>query len=41
VLDWNKTAIRFYQTAGARLMDEWTICRMEGAALKTFADREA
>jgi GNAT superfamily N-acetyltransferase len=41
VLDWNKTAIRFYQTAGARLMSEWTICRMEGDALKTFADREA
>ncbi len=38
VLDWNETAIAFYQSAGARLMREWTMCRLEGAALDAFAN---
>ena len=33
VLDWNAPAIGFYQTLGARLMDEWTGMRIDGAAL--------
>lgn len=37
VLDWNTPAIGFYQRLGARLMDEWTICRVDGAALSTLA----
>lgn len=33
VLDWNEPAIGFYQKLGARLMDEWTVMRVDGAAL--------
>jgi len=28
VLDWNKSAIEFYQSLGAVAMDEWTVFRM-------------
>jgi len=34
VLDWNAPAIGFYQALGARLMDEWTVMRVDGAALE-------
>ncbi|MBI3435262.1 MAG: GNAT family N-acetyltransferase [Proteobacteria bacterium] len=37
VLDWNKPAIGFYRALGAELMDEWTICRVSGAALQRLA----
>jgi GNAT superfamily N-acetyltransferase len=40
VLNWNENAIRFYQSAGAQLKSEWTICRMDGGALAKFC-REA
>ena len=33
VLDWNTPSIGFYQGLGARLMDEWTGMRLDGAAL--------
>jgi GNAT superfamily N-acetyltransferase len=33
VLDWNAPAIGFYTTLGARPMDQWTIMRVDGAAL--------
>lgn len=34
VLDWNAPAIGFYRKLGARLMDEWTVMRVDGAALQ-------
>jgi GNAT superfamily N-acetyltransferase len=37
VLDWNEPAIRFYQSIGARPMDEWTVYRLTGDALGRFA----
>lgn len=37
VLDWNQPAIDFYRTMGAVGMDEWTIQRVEGAALARLA----
>jgi GNAT superfamily N-acetyltransferase len=37
VLDWNENAIRFYEAAGARVMEEWRICRLVGKALSAFA----
>ena len=37
VLDWNEPAIGFYRRLGARLMDDWTICRVEGEALEHLA----
>ena len=33
VLDWNEPAIGFYRTLGARMMDEWTVMRLDGADL--------
>ncbi len=37
VLDWNESAITFYQQIGAVLMDEWTGCRVSGDALAQLA----
>ena len=37
VLDWNAPAIGFYQKLGARLMDEWTVMRVDGDALASLA----
>jgi GNAT superfamily N-acetyltransferase len=34
VLDWNQRAIDFYKSLGAVPMDEWTIYRVTGEALK-------
>ena len=32
VLDWNEPAIGFYKNLGARLMDDWTVMRVDGDA---------
>ena len=37
VLDWNKPAIHFYISQGAQMMDEWTVCRVDGDALHSLA----
>ena len=37
VLDWNAPAIGFYESLGARMMDEWTVMRVDGAALPALA----
>jgi GNAT superfamily N-acetyltransferase len=37
VLDWNTPAIAFYESLGARAVDEWTIFRMTGEALRKLA----
>jgi GNAT superfamily N-acetyltransferase len=37
VLDWNAPSIAFYKSLGAELMDEWTVCRVNGAALTALA----
>jgi GNAT superfamily N-acetyltransferase len=33
VLDWNEPSIAFYRSLGAVAMDEWTVFRLDGAAL--------
>lgn len=38
VLDWNTPAIDFYKAAGAVAQDEWTVYRLQGDALRRFAD---
>jgi GNAT superfamily N-acetyltransferase len=40
VLDWNTPSIEFYQSLGTVLMDEWTVCRVDGAALLALARGE-
>jgi GNAT superfamily N-acetyltransferase len=37
VLDWNAPSIAFYESLGAKAMDEWTIYRLDGAALAQMA----
>lgn len=37
VLDWNEPALRFYRALGARPMAEWTVQRLDGAALAAMA----
>jgi GNAT superfamily N-acetyltransferase len=41
VLDWNEDAIGFYRAVGARLMTEWTTCRLVGPALTALAAEAA
>ncbi|XP_050386007.1 probable acetyltransferase NATA1-like [Argentina anserina] len=38
VLDWNVNAIKFYEEMGAKVMQEWRICRLTGDALQAYAD---
>ena len=37
VLDWNEPSIEFYKSLGAEAMDEWTVYRVSGEALKSLA----
>lgn len=37
VLDWNKSAIRFYERLGASVLTEWRICRLEETQLSRVA----
>lgn len=39
VLNWNKPSIEFYKSLGAEPMDEWTVFRLKGDALKKQAER--
>jgi len=39
VLDWNTDAIRFYESLGAKAMDEWTVYRITGPALAALAGK--
>jgi len=37
VLDWNEPAIRFYESLGARPLDDWTKYRLTDTALRDVA----
>ena len=39
VLDWNEPAINVYRKLGAEPMDEWTVQRLSGDALRALASR--
>jgi GNAT superfamily N-acetyltransferase len=36
VLDWNQSAIEFYQSLGATVLPDWKICRMSAETLARF-----
>ncbi|MCG8412621.1 MAG: GNAT family N-acetyltransferase [Pseudomonadales bacterium] len=38
VLNWNEPSIQFYHSIGAVPMDEWTVQRLHGEALQSFAE---
>jgi GNAT superfamily N-acetyltransferase len=37
VLNWNEPSIKFYESLGAKPMNEWTVYRMTGEALQKLA----
>lgn len=37
VLNWNEPALAFYRSLGAQPMEEWTVQRLDGAALTALA----
>lgn len=37
VLDWNESAIAFYQTMGAKILPDWRTCRVTDKALEILA----
>jgi GNAT superfamily N-acetyltransferase len=39
VLDWNTPAIEFYESLGAKVMNEWLTLRVSGEALRTLGER--
>ncbi|WP_457492013.1 N-acetyltransferase family protein [Tardiphaga sp. P5_C7] len=41
VLNWNAASIAFYKSMGAKMMDEWTACKVSGDALRELASRGA
>ena len=38
VLDWNESAIKFYESIGAKPQSEWIVYRLAGDALRDFTD---
>jgi GNAT superfamily N-acetyltransferase len=40
VLDWNASAIAFYQRMGAQVMPDWRICRVTGEALTALGQSD-
>lgn len=38
VLDWNQEAIDFYESLGARMMNEWKVFRLTGVELKQLGN---
>ncbi|MFN3597809.1 MAG: GNAT family N-acetyltransferase [Rubricoccaceae bacterium] len=41
VLDWNALALGFYRRLGARPLDDWTVMRLEGDALRALGEGSA
>ncbi len=41
VLDWNASAIAFYERMGATVMPDWRVCRVAGDALRALAEDPA
>jgi GNAT superfamily N-acetyltransferase len=39
VLDWNESAIAFYESMGAKVLPDWRICRVTNDALQGLAEK--
>lgn len=39
VLDWNASAIRFYERLGATFASDWRVCRLDGTRLSDLAGK--
>lgn len=40
VLDWNTTAIEFYEKSGAKVLDEWRVVQMDEAGINYFVENK-
>ena len=40
VLDWNTSAIDFYENSGAKVFDEWKVAHMDEAGINYFIDNK-
>ena len=40
VLDWNQSAIDFYEKMGAKILLDWRICRVTGESLSNLATKD-
>ena len=40
VLDWNKNAIDFYLSTGAKMLTDWNLCQMTKEGMKTFLEKD-
>ena len=40
VLDWNTSAIEFYEKSGAKVLDEWRVAQMDEAGINYFVDNK-
>jgi len=39
VIDWNKSAIDFYLSTGATMIENWNLCQMTRGSLKSFLEK--
>jgi GNAT superfamily N-acetyltransferase len=39
-LRWNQNALDFYQSVGSKMLDDWTLLRMEQPGMKALANRK-
>jgi len=39
VLDWNKVAIDFYKSTGAKVFDEWRIAQIDKKSMKSYIEK--
>ncbi len=40
VLDWNMSAIEFYEKSGAKVLDEWRVAQMDETAINYFVENK-
>jgi GNAT superfamily N-acetyltransferase len=40
VLDWNSTAIKFYEKSGARVLEDWRVAQMDEAGINNFLENK-
>ncbi|MCP4052953.1 MAG: GNAT family N-acetyltransferase, partial [Mesoflavibacter sp.] len=39
VLDWNTSAINFYEKQGAKILKDWYLAQLEGDAIKNYIEK--
>ena len=39
VLDWNKVAIDFYKSTGAKMLNDWNLCQMDKESMQKYLEQ--